>query len=307
MLSATRLRCVVAVGLLALGVAGCSANLTRLEDHSFQESAQKGPEARRSRTLAVAASDSGTIGIPRPKADLTNSRRSADVATRAHSAVRAIAPSVQRAELSVRHRKPSKALARTKHLSDPKRTSLPYRNATIISQGRRAQRGSNLVYGPNELSNKTISGNLIDAGRSDKTIFHWPASGKILVRFGAQRGGDKAHGIAIAVPENTPIRCADDGVVIYAGNGLKTFGNLVLVRHANTYVTTYAHAKELNVERGDQVKRGDVLGSSGRTGDVSTPQVYFEIRKDSTPVDPLRLLNDPSRRETGSRHRTAHS
>src|SRR5262245_53721787 len=81
MLSATRLRCVVAVGLLALGVAGCSANLTRLEDHSFQESAQKGPEARRSRTLAVAASDSGTIGIPRPKADLTNSRRSADVAT----------------------------------------------------------------------------------------------------------------------------------------------------------------------------------------------------------------------------------
>jgi murein DD-endopeptidase MepM/ murein hydrolase activator NlpD len=81
----------------------------------------------------------------------------------------------------------------------------------------------------------------------------------------------------------------------------------VLVRHSNNYVTTYAHAKELSVKRGDQVKRSDVLGSSGRTGEVTAPQLYFEIRKGSTPVDPLRLLTDPSRREAGSGRPTPHS
>jgi murein DD-endopeptidase MepM/ murein hydrolase activator NlpD len=86
-------------------------------------------------------------------------------------------------------------------------------------------------------------------------------------------------------------------VVIYAGSGLKGFGNLALVRHANNYVTVYAHAKELRVKRGDQVKRDDVIGASGQTGNVNTPQVHFEVRKDSAPVDPLRLLE-------GSRHST---
>jgi murein DD-endopeptidase MepM/ murein hydrolase activator NlpD len=203
--------------------------------------------------------------------------------------------------LSAHHRKSSIALTRRKHNSDPKSANLQH--STIIAQGRRARRESNLVYGrPTELSNTTISRNLVDVDRNAKTIFYWPAPGKVIVRFGARRNAEKSRGISIAVPEDTPIRCADDGVVIYAGSGLKTFGNLVLVRHSHDYVTTYAHAKELTVKRGDQVKRGDILGSSGRTGDVSTPQVYFEIRKNSTPVDPLRLLEDHSRREAGSRH-----
>ena len=79
-------------------------------------------------------------------------------------------------------------------------------------------------------------------------------------------------------------------MVIYAGSELKGFGNLVLVRHANSYVTVYAHAKELDVKRGDQIKRGDVIGASGQSGNVSSPRLYFEVRKYSEPVDPLRLL-----------------
>ena len=80
-------------------------------------------------------------------------------------------------------------------------------------------------------------------------------------------------------------------MVIYADNGLQGFGNLVLVRHADNYVTVYAHAKELSVKRGDQIRRGDIIGYSGQTGSVSTPQLYFEVRKYSAPVDPLRFLD----------------
>jgi murein DD-endopeptidase MepM/ murein hydrolase activator NlpD len=93
------------------------------------------------------------------------------------------------------------------------------------------------------------------------------------------------------VPENTPVKAAEDGTVAYAGKELKGYGNLVLVRHPNGYVTAYAHAKELLVKRGDQVKRGQVIARSGQTGNVNTPQLHFEIRKGSSPLDPTRFLN----------------
>ena len=76
----------------------------------------------------------------------------------------------------------------------------------------------------------------------------------------------------------------------YAGNELKGYGNLVLVRHPNGFVTAYAHASELLVKRGDKVKRGQVIAKSGRTGNISAPQLHFEIRKGSTPVDPMSYL-----------------
>jgi murein DD-endopeptidase MepM/ murein hydrolase activator NlpD len=89
----------------------------------------------------------------------------------------------------------------------------------------------------------------------------------------------------------TPVKAAEDGVVAYAGNELKGYGNLVLVRHANGYVTAYAHASELLVKRGDNIKRGQVIAKSGQSGEVASPQLHFEIRKGSTPVDPLQFLN----------------
>src|SRR5215470_12966915 len=86
--------------------------------------------------------------------------------------------------------------------------------------------------------------------------FRWPANGRIIAGYGPTTNGQQNDGINIALPENTPVKAAEDGVVAYAGNELKGYGNLVLVRHPNGYVTAYAHAKELLVKRGDQVKRG---------------------------------------------------
>jgi|HubBroStandDraft_2_1064218.scaffolds.fasta_scaffold81254_1 murein DD-endopeptidase MepM/ murein hydrolase activator NlpD len=121
--------------------------------------------------------------------------------------------------------------------------------------------------------------------------FRWPARGKVVTAFGAKANGKSNDGINLAVPEGTPIKAADDGVVTYSGNELKTYGNLVLIKHANGYVTAYAHASELLVKRGDTIKRGQVIAKSGQSGEVQSPQLHFEIRKGQSPVDPLQFLN----------------
>lgn len=123
----------------------------------------------------------------------------------------------------------------------------------------------------------------------DKTDFRWPARGRVIAGFSG-RGGNE--GINIAVPEGTPIKAAEGGTVAYAGNELKGYGNLVLIRHPNGYVSAYAHAGELNVKRGETVKRGQVVAKSGQTGNVSSPQLHFELRKGSSPVDPTPYLNN---------------
>ncbi len=121
--------------------------------------------------------------------------------------------------------------------------------------------------------------------------FRWPANGRVIAGYGPTTNGQQNDGINIALPENTPVKAAEDGVVAYAGNELKGYGNLVLVRHPNGYVTAYAHAKELLVKRGDQVKRGQLIARSGQTGNVNAPQLHFEIRKGASPLDPMRFLN----------------
>ena len=120
--------------------------------------------------------------------------------------------------------------------------------------------------------------------------FRWPVKGRVIAAFGSKPNGTQNDGINLAVPEGTPIKAADDGVVAYAGNELKGYGNLVLIRHANGYVSAYAHASELMVKRGDTIKRGQVIAHAGQTGNVTSPQLHFEIRKGSTPVDPAQYL-----------------
>jgi murein DD-endopeptidase MepM/ murein hydrolase activator NlpD len=121
--------------------------------------------------------------------------------------------------------------------------------------------------------------------------FRWPVRGKVITAYGAKANGKSNDGINLAVPEGTPVKAADDGVVAYSGNELKGYGNLVLIRHSNGYVTAYAHASELMVKRGDTIKRGQVIAKSGQSGEVQSPQLHFEIRKGSSPVDPLQFLN----------------
>lgn len=124
------------------------------------------------------------------------------------------------------------------------------------------------------------------AQRSNTPEFRWPVRGRVIQSFG--QSGD---GINIAVPEGTDVRAAENGVVAYAGNELKGYGNLVLIRHADGYVTAYAHAKDLNVKRGDTVKRGQVIATAGQTGNVTSPQLLFELRKGAQPVDPRPYLS----------------
>lgn len=126
-----------------------------------------------------------------------------------------------------------------------------------------------------------------DAG--EKADFRWPARGRVIAGFSG-RGGNE--GINIAVPEGTPVKAAEGGTVAYAGSELKGYGNLVLIRHPNGYVSAYAHNGELKVKRGDAVKRGQVVANSGQTGNVSSPQLHFELRKGSAPVDPTPYLNN---------------
>jgi murein DD-endopeptidase MepM/ murein hydrolase activator NlpD len=121
--------------------------------------------------------------------------------------------------------------------------------------------------------------------------FRWPAKGRIIAGFGPRTNGQTNDGINIALPEGTPVKAAEDGVVAYAGNELKGYGNLVLVRHTDGYVTAYAHAKELLVRRGDQIKRGQIIARSGQTGNVDAPQLHFEIRKGPSPINPMPHLS----------------
>jgi len=121
--------------------------------------------------------------------------------------------------------------------------------------------------------------------------FHWPVRGRILSAHGKKPNGQQNDGINISVPEGTPIRASEDGVVAYAGNELKGFGNLVLIRHADNWVTAYAHLGTIDVKKDQKVKRGETIARAGQTGGVTSPQLHFEIRKGSSPVDPEKHLS----------------
>lgn len=129
----------------------------------------------------------------------------------------------------------------------------------------------------------------------EKTIattgFRWPARGRVIASFG-EANGVKNAGINIALPQGTPVKAAESGVVAYAGSEVKGQGNLVMIRHADGWVSIYANNGELKVKRGDDVKRGQVIALSGQSGDVPSPQLHFELRKGSTPVDPVAHLSD---------------
>ena len=120
----------------------------------------------------------------------------------------------------------------------------------------------------------------------DKPEFRWPARGRVIQSFKAGAN----DGINIALPEGTSIKAAEGGTVAYAGSELKGYGNMVLIRHPNGYVSAYANNGDLQVKRGDKVTRGQTIAKSGQTGNVASPQLHFELRKGATPVDPTGYL-----------------
>ncbi|MBA2127539.1 peptidase M23 [Hyphomicrobium methylovorum] len=124
----------------------------------------------------------------------------------------------------------------------------------------------------------------------DGVKLRWPTTGRIIAGFGGRPDGTHNDGINLSVPLGTEIHAAESGVVAYAGSELKGYGNLVLLRHDNGWVTAYAHNDEMLVKHGDKVKRGQVISRAGKTGSVDQPQIHFELRQGSKPVDPLPYL-----------------
>ncbi len=120
--------------------------------------------------------------------------------------------------------------------------------------------------------------------------FRVPVQGTVISGFGPKPGGLHNDGINIAAREGTPIKAAENGVVVYTGNELRGYGNLLLVRHGGSWVTAYAHASKFLVKRGDRVKQGQIIAEVGQTGNVNAPQLHFELRKGTRAVDPNSLI-----------------
>jgi murein DD-endopeptidase MepM/ murein hydrolase activator NlpD len=120
--------------------------------------------------------------------------------------------------------------------------------------------------------------------------FLWPVRGTVVSDYGSKPGGLQNDGINIAAPRGAPIRAAEGGTVVYAGNELRGFGNLLLVRHRDGWITAYAHADELLVKRGDEVRRGQVIARVGSSGGVTSPQLHFEVRRGARHVNPRDYL-----------------
>nr|WP_255714565.1 M23 family metallopeptidase [Pelagibacterium xiamenense] len=121
------------------------------------------------------------------------------------------------------------------------------------------------------------------AAAETSDTFRWPLSGRVITDFAASKG----TGINIEAPEGTTVRAAETGEVIYVGNAVEGYGNLVLVKHANGFVSAYAHLQNIGVVKGDTLSRGDAIGTVGMTGSVNRPQLHFELRRGATPVDPV--------------------
>ncbi len=120
--------------------------------------------------------------------------------------------------------------------------------------------------------------------------FAWPITGELVASFGSEINGDRSDGIRLAAPRGTAVRAADNGTVAYAGNEVRGYGNLVLVRHEGDWITAYAHLDSILVAREEVLTAGQPLGTVGDTGAVATPMLHFEIREGTEAVDPLGLL-----------------
>jgi murein DD-endopeptidase MepM/ murein hydrolase activator NlpD len=121
--------------------------------------------------------------------------------------------------------------------------------------------------------------------------FAWPVRGEVVSGFGSKGGGLVNDGVNIAAPRGTPVRAAGDGTVIYAGNEVRGFGNLILIRHEGGWVTAYGHTDRVSVRQGQQVRLGQEIARVGSTGAVATPQLHFQIRQGGKPVDPAARLD----------------
>lgn len=124
------------------------------------------------------------------------------------------------------------------------------------------------------------------------TQMRWPLRGRILSNFGQKEGVKTNEGIDIMAPEGTSVKAAENGVVTYVGDAVKGLGNTILIKHQNNMLTIYGNNSKILVKRGQQVHRGDEIAKSGMSGGAASPRLHFEVRKNQTPVDPIKYLEN---------------
>jgi murein DD-endopeptidase MepM/ murein hydrolase activator NlpD len=207
--------------------------------------------------------------------------------------------------------KPSVRTVKTETIAAPKPTSLAEEEAAEAEGsdvgGKQAAKANDALAGKPETKPNGIAASSETTGPSKRVAsvdqlpapdpmsgnsFRWPVKGRVIAGFGTKPDGGHNDGIDVAVPQGTSVKAAENGVVAYSGNELKGYGNLVLIRHANNWVSAYANNEELLVKRGEKVRRGQIIAKAGATGAVSQPQVHFELRKGSRPVDPTKHMSD---------------
>jgi len=122
--------------------------------------------------------------------------------------------------------------------------------------------------------------------------FMWPVQGKILRNYGVVSHGQSNDGINIAARFGEDVRAAENGIVVYADSGLRSFGNLILIKHADGFITAYGHNDKLLVKKGDNVKKGQTIALAGTSGGVDVPQVHFSVRRGVQSVNPMLFLSN---------------
>lgn len=120
--------------------------------------------------------------------------------------------------------------------------------------------------------------------------FSWPVRGTVISKFGPKSGGLYNDGINIKAKEGAEVKASEDGVVAYVGNELKGYGNLVIIKHSGGWITAYAHLQKAVVAKGSNVKKGQKIALVGSTGNVTSPQLYFGLRKGRDAVNPQNYL-----------------
>ncbi|MFZ5615745.1 MAG: peptidoglycan DD-metalloendopeptidase family protein [Pseudomonadota bacterium] len=182
-------------------------------------------------------------------------------------------------------------------LADANRLRPPYE--LKIGQSLRIPGASGAAPLPAPQREATIAGDVADLARTvsygdtpakPASLFDWPVKGAIIGSYGLSTAGKRNDGVNIAAPVGTPVRAAADGEVVYRGSELEGYGNLLLIKHEDGFVTAYAHNDAMLVKKGDRVRKGQAIAKVGQTGSAKEPQLHFEIRQNLKAVDPVALL-----------------
>ncbi|NHK29033.1 peptidoglycan DD-metalloendopeptidase family protein [Parvularcula flava] len=164
-----------------------------------------------------------------------------------------------------------------------------------------ASRAINPVYEPEQVAEAQTQSEQTEASyslpkSSEKSRFDWPLQGRVIMSYGMSDDGRRNDGINIAAPVGTPIRSVDDGEVVYRGSELEGYGNLLLVKHTDGWVSAYAHTDAILVNKGDKIRKGQIIAKVGTTGSVDQPQLHFELRHELKPTDPIAALDGSNAR-----------